>query len=98
MSNQGRFIWYELMSTDPKAALNLYSGLTGWSHKSWDADYDMWMIGDRRMAGCFKLPSGAQEQGAPTHWVGYIHLRRCRRQQGEGNRAGRHRAHLHGPS
>ena len=73
MSNQGRFIWYELMSTDPKAALNFYSGLTGWSHKSWDADYDIWMIGDRRMAGCFKLPSEAQEQGAPTHWVGYIH-------------------------
>lgn len=73
MSNQGRFTWYELLSTDPKAALDFYAGLNGWSHKKWDTDYDMWMIGDQPMAGCFQLPSEAQEQGAPTHWVGYIH-------------------------
>ncbi len=82
MSNQGRFTWYELMSTDPKAALDFYAGINGWSHQPYDGpppegkeatEYNMWMRGEEPMAGCFRLPAEAQEQGAPSHWVGYIH-------------------------
>lgn len=83
MSNQGRFTWYELMSTDPQAALDFYAGLTGWSHQPYEGpgpegeptgDYNMWMMGEEPMAGNFQLPTEAQEQGAPTHWVGYVHV------------------------
>jgi predicted enzyme related to lactoylglutathione lyase len=82
MSDQGRFTWYELMSTDPKAALDFYANLTGWTHQSWDGDpgegmedmdYDLWMLGEEPIAGCTQLPAQAQEMGAPPHWVGYVH-------------------------
>jgi hypothetical protein len=79
MSNQGRFTWYELMSTDPAAGLDFYAGLTGWTHMPFspggeDAPpYWVWMKGEQPMAGCMELPAEAAEQGAPTHWLGYIH-------------------------
>ncbi len=81
MSDQGRFTWYELMSTDPKAALDFHAGITGWTHQPFGpppadggaVEYNMWMRGEEPIAGCFQLPAEAQEQGAPTHWVGYIH-------------------------
>jgi len=82
MSDQGRFTWYELMSTDPKASLDFYANLAGWSHQPLDSpppvgmepvDYNVWMLGEQPMAGCLQLPAEAQEQGAPTHWVGYVH-------------------------
>jgi predicted enzyme related to lactoylglutathione lyase len=82
MSNQGRFTWYELMSTDPAAGLDFYAGLTGWTHQLYPASppegvemppYHVWMKGEEPMAGCMELPAEAQEQGAPTHWMGYMH-------------------------
>ena len=82
MSNQGRFTWYELMSTEPKSALDFYAGITGWTHQPFDGpppegmppiEYNMWMKGEEPVAGCLQLPAEAQEQGAPSHWVGYIH-------------------------
>ncbi len=79
MSNQGRFTWYELMSTDPAAGLDFYAGLTGWTHQPFagggeDAPpYHVWMKGEEPMAGCMQLPEEAQAQGAPSHWMGYIH-------------------------
>jgi len=82
MSDQGRFTWFELMSTDPKAALDFYADLNGWTHQKWGGpppegmppmEYNMWMIGEQPIAGCTDLPAEAREQGAPTHWLGYIH-------------------------
>ena len=82
MSNQGRFTWYELLSTDPKAGLDFYAGLTGWTHQPFGPpaekgiempEYHVWMKGEEPMAGCMQLPEEAQKQGAPTHWLGYIH-------------------------
>ena len=81
MSNQGRFTWYELMTTDPAAGLDFYASLTGWTHQLYPKpegaedwpDYYVWMNGEEPMAGCMLLPDDAKENGAPTHWMGYIH-------------------------
>jgi predicted enzyme related to lactoylglutathione lyase len=46
----GRFVWHELMASDPTAAQAFYPQLTGWSTKVWDGGtptYTMWMNGDK---------------------------------------------------
>ncbi len=83
MSDQGRFTWYELMTTDPAGGLDFYAGLTGWTHQLFESpapegmedmpEYHVWMQGEEPMGGCMQLPAEAQAQGAPTHWLGYIH-------------------------
>ena len=30
---RGRFVWHELMASDPTAAQSFYTQLTGWSHR-----------------------------------------------------------------
>ncbi len=75
MTDQGRFIWHELMSTDPAGSIDFYTKLVGWRHHRYpgDMNYDLFMLGEHPVAGCMQLPEEAREQGAPTHWLGYIH-------------------------
>jgi hypothetical protein len=73
MSNQGRFTWHELMSTDPTAALDFYAGLTGWTYGSYGPanagdgpESNVWMRGEEPLAGCMELP-GRPANRAPRH-------------------------------
>lgn len=76
LTDQGRFIWYEIMSTDPAGSIDFYTQLVGWAHQKFPGDipYHLFMLGDDPVAGCMQLPEEAREQGAPTHWLGYIHV------------------------
>ncbi len=75
MSDVGRFTWYELLSTDPQGGIDFYTKLVGWGHQSWPGEmpYDLFTRGEELVAGCMQLPAEAQEMGAPTHWLGYVH-------------------------
>jgi predicted enzyme related to lactoylglutathione lyase len=44
MTNQGRFVWYELLTSDQPAAIAFYSETVGWKTQLFrDAgDYTMW--------------------------------------------------------
>ena len=72
---RGRFVLYELMTSDPTAARSFYSQLTGWSTQEWDGaqmPYTMWMNGETAVGGLMQLPEEAKQQGAPPHWLAYI--------------------------
>src|SRR5213078_1483114 len=47
-SLRGRFVWHELMTTDPDAAARFYPAVTGWKVQTWDQDptYRLWTVGD----------------------------------------------------
>ena len=47
-SLRGRFVWHELMTTDPDAAARFYPDVTGWKVQTWDQDpaYRLWTVGD----------------------------------------------------
>ena len=69
------FVWYELMTTDPKAAAAFYRSVIGWATA--DAgmpgmDYTLLQVGDTAIAGLMALPDEARTMGAPPAWVGYI--------------------------
>ena len=74
-SPRGRFVWHELMTSDPPAAQPFYTQLTGWSTQLWDGGptpYTMWMNGETAVGGLMQLPDAAKQQGAPPHWLAYI--------------------------
>jgi predicted enzyme related to lactoylglutathione lyase len=75
-SNRGRFIWYELLTKDPEAAKAFYTELLGWGTTVWEGGkgpYTMWTRSETPIGGLMKLPDEAAAQGAPSHWLGYVH-------------------------
>ena len=69
----GRFVWCELMTSDPEAAESFYSQVTGWSAVPWEdieTPYTMWMAGELPVGGLMKLPPEAGD--APPHWIAYL--------------------------
>ena len=75
MSNadiRGRFIWHELVTTDPDAASDFYSKVVPWkTQDSGMPSYTLWMAGKTQVGGLTGLPDGA-EAGSPPHWIVYI--------------------------
>ena len=72
---RGRFVWYELMTSDPSAAQSFYTQLTGWTTKAGDVagqPYTEWVNGETHIGGVMQLPDEAEQQGAPPHWLGYV--------------------------
>jgi len=78
--SHGRFVWYDLMTTDPDAAADFYRKVAGWGSAPFEGapaeegkgPYMMWMAGDKPVGGRDRLPEEAAAQGAPTHWLAYI--------------------------
>ncbi len=74
-SMKGRFVWYELMTTDPEAAKGFYHKTVGWGSMVFEGagtPYSMWTVGQAPIGGVMKLPDEALAQGAPPHWLPYI--------------------------
>jgi predicted enzyme related to lactoylglutathione lyase len=79
MSNDvGRFVWYELMTTDPKAAERFYGAVVGWTAKDFEmpattgATYTIFSAGEATVAGLMMMPDNVKQMGAPPNWSGYI--------------------------
>jgi len=71
----GKFVWYELMTTDPKAAAEFYPKITGWGTMPWGegpTPYTMWTVGQGPIGGLMELPEEAKQAGAPPHWMAYV--------------------------
>ncbi len=59
----GRFVWYDLMTTDPAGAKAFYNQLIGWGTKLWDdgdMPYTMWTNGPEPIGGVMDLAEGGQ--------------------------------------
>ncbi len=72
MATTGRFVWYDLMTTDPAAAKAFYTPLTGWGTQDWNQGhmpYTMWTVGERHIGG---VMGHDQKMGAPNYWLPYI--------------------------
>ncbi len=69
------FIWYELMTTDLRAAETFYGKVVGWTGESWgsgDFPYTIMKVGEVGVAGLMNIPAEARAMGQPPAWVGYI--------------------------
>jgi len=75
-TKRGRFVWYDLMTTDPEQARTFYGELTGWTTTPWQGDepYDVWVNGEHPIGGLMQLPPEVAQAGAPPHWLGYVEV------------------------
>src|ERR1700758_1044702 len=68
---KGKFAWYELMTSDTKAAGKFYSDVVGWTTQEMpmnsadDTPYTVFNLGKVGMAGMLTIPGHVA-------WVGYI--------------------------
>jgi len=69
----GRLLWYELLTTDMKAAEDFYSKVIGWTVTPFPGSpnpYDMWTrAGGVQVGGVMPIPEG---MNFPPHWVMYV--------------------------
>jgi uncharacterized protein len=73
---RGTFIWYDVMTTDTKAAAKFYGDVIGWStqeHPMADGGtYTILSNGPRMVAGLMAIPEPVRAQGVPPCWSGYL--------------------------
>ena len=73
----GRFIWYELMTTDIAAAAEFYGDVVGWSMRSTGTpgvDYRQWSIAGETIGGAMTIPPDAAGHGMRPVWLGYLNV------------------------
>ncbi|MGA3171705.1 MAG: VOC family protein [Chthoniobacteraceae bacterium] len=66
----GAFSWNELTTSDPKAALEFYTKLFGWSTEvkhMGQMDYTIVKAGEEMVGGVMQAPTGA-----PIAWTAYV--------------------------
>src|SRR4029453_2098721 len=68
---RGRFLWYELLTSDTAAAKDFYTKAIGWGSQPFPGpiEYQVWMNGEAPVGGLMALPAEAKAAGAPPNWV-----------------------------
>jgi len=75
MTNTGRIVWYELLTTDPKRAIAFYADVVGWKTQPWETrDYTMWVASQGPLGGVTPLPDAAKKMGAPPYWQASVQV------------------------
>ena len=73
--SHGRFVWYELTTTDAEAARAFYGKVMDWGTRETSmpgSRYTLFTVGNVSIGGLINLPRDAQTQGAAPQWVGYV--------------------------
>jgi len=69
------FFWYELITTDVKAAEAFYSAVVGWRGEAFGGQFMNYIVmnaADRGAAGIMEIPDEAKAMGEGPTWLGYI--------------------------
>jgi predicted enzyme related to lactoylglutathione lyase len=72
---QGKFIWYDVMTTDTKAAESFYKRVIGWSAQAsgmGDRSYTLFSMGPTMVGGLMPITEEARKMGVPPCWTGYV--------------------------
>jgi predicted enzyme related to lactoylglutathione lyase len=73
----GRFVWYELLTSDIAKAIAFYTDVVGWKTEPYGEGaeaYTMWTSGQGPLGGVMTLPEEAKKMGAPPHWGSYVEV------------------------
>lgn len=74
-SYHGRFVWYDLVTSDSEGAQRFYSAVAGWATEPWgppEQGYLMWMANGKPIGGIGALTAEEQAKGVPPYWMGHI--------------------------
>ncbi|MGE5186736.1 MAG: VOC family protein [Acidobacteriota bacterium] len=73
MANKGALVWYELLTTDVKAAIAFYTEVIGWKTEKWK-DYTMFVGSQGPLGGVSELPAQAKQMGARPYWQANVQV------------------------
>ena len=73
----GKFVWYELMTTDTTAAAEFYTSVIDWTTEDMSGggmDYTVFNVvgAGRGVAGMMPIPDELKASGMPPNWTGYV--------------------------
>jgi uncharacterized protein len=75
VDSHGRFLWYELMTTDTKAAKAFYAKVMGWEPRDASAPgmpYTLFSAGEETVCGLTNLQQEARRADVVPKWIGYV--------------------------
>jgi len=73
----GSFFWYDLMTTDTKAAVKFYGDVVGWTAADSGnptMEYIIFNLGTRGIAGLMPIHEEMAKAGGRPAWLGYIYV------------------------
>jgi uncharacterized protein len=73
--SHGRFVWYELMTTDMEAAKVFYAEVVGWGVQDASVPgmpYSLFTAAGASVSGLMLLPEDARKTGLRPTWLGYV--------------------------
>jgi predicted enzyme related to lactoylglutathione lyase len=75
-ASNGRFVWYDLLTSDVKAASAFYGEVVGWKTQPFDegGHYTMFVGGQGPLGGVMTVPDEAKKMGAPPHWMSNVQV------------------------
>lgn len=68
----GKFVWYEYMGDDLKAAVDFYTHVVGWTAQDAgipDFEYEIVSAAGAPVAGMMAIPADAKAMGARPSWI-----------------------------
>src|SRR5258706_13628461 len=72
-ANTGNFIWYDLLTSDPKKAVEFYGHVVGWTSQAWEGTgYTMFVGSQGPLAGTAELPEATRKMG--PHWTSNVQV------------------------
>jgi uncharacterized protein len=72
-NSHGRFVWYELATTDMEAAKAFYAYVVGWGTQNVPGmAYTLFTAGGASVSGLMGLPEDAKKLGLRPRWLGYV--------------------------
>src|SRR6266480_5224214 len=80
--SHGKFVWYDVMTTDTKAAESFYRSVIGWDTSDsgmTDRSYTLLCVGSTMVGGLMPIPEDARRAGVRAGLDGLYRSRRRRR-------------------
>ena len=75
LSSHGKFVWYELMTTDINAAENFYRDVLGWEVRDSGMPgiiYRLLRTAEADIGGMMVIPETVTQAGGRPSWIGYV--------------------------
>jgi predicted enzyme related to lactoylglutathione lyase len=75
--SHGRFVWYELTTTNMAATRAFYTEVVGWGARNASMaglPYTVFTAWDDPVSGMMELPKAARNRGERPMWIGYVYV------------------------
>jgi predicted enzyme related to lactoylglutathione lyase len=74
-SSNGKFTWYQLITTDPEAAAQFYASVAGWAVKTGMGpghNVTVFEAAGIGVGNMMAMMDDMRQMGTPSHWLGFI--------------------------